>query len=378
MRSTLLSAALLSSTVLASAAPPADPKAAAAAMIAKMTLEEKVPSLTSPPTSRPPSPPGHPLTPPTSHRPCDAHAPPAHRKVTFSTRSRFSTAARFRAKRATSATPRRSSGSASRRSTSTTARRCARTTRVVPGQSQRAEAHTDHPILKHALSLQGFRSGGTTCWPSGLTVASTWSMDAMSQWGTAMGGEFYGKGANVQLGPGVRPSHRRCQPPAALHLNVQCGQVDRAPAELSRDRACPRSAWLACRTVAGTSSTSVEKTRTLATSSSSRSSAASSPKASCEPAPTGLTSIVPSCSLLPCLSCCLPICLSCHLSLMLPPNGASFETPVLMNARPQCQRQALGQQQPGDRPLRRERGESSHLELCSLRTIGHATLCPVL
>ena len=28
-------------------------------------------------------------------------------------------------------------------------------------------------------------------------------MDAMAKWGEAMGGEFFGKGANVQLGPGV-------------------------------------------------------------------------------------------------------------------------------------------------------------------------------
>ena len=46
---------------------------------------------------------------------------------------------------------------------------------------------------------QGFRSGGTTCWPSGLTVATTWDMQAMRDWGEAMGGEFFGKGANVQL-----------------------------------------------------------------------------------------------------------------------------------------------------------------------------------
>ena len=50
---------------------------------------------------------------------------------------------------------------------------------------------------------QGFRSGGTTCWPSGLTVATTWDMATMGSWGSAMGGEFFGKGANVQLGPGV-------------------------------------------------------------------------------------------------------------------------------------------------------------------------------
>jgi len=59
------------------------------------------------------------------------------------------------------------------------------------------------PALNLNDGPQGFRSGGTTCWPSGLTVATTWDVDAMGAWGEAMGGEFFGKGANVQLGPGV-------------------------------------------------------------------------------------------------------------------------------------------------------------------------------
>lgn len=59
------------------------------------------------------------------------------------------------------------------------------------------------PALNLNDGPQGFRSGGTTCWPSGLTVATTWDMQAMRSWGEAMGGEFFGKGANVQLGPGV-------------------------------------------------------------------------------------------------------------------------------------------------------------------------------
>ena len=59
------------------------------------------------------------------------------------------------------------------------------------------------PALNLNDGPQGFRSGDTTCWPSGLTVATTWDMDAMGMWGEAMGGEFFGKGANVQLGPGV-------------------------------------------------------------------------------------------------------------------------------------------------------------------------------
>lgn len=59
------------------------------------------------------------------------------------------------------------------------------------------------PALNLNDGPQGFRSGGTTCWPSGLTVATTWDMQSMLSWGEAMGGEFFGKGANVQLGPGV-------------------------------------------------------------------------------------------------------------------------------------------------------------------------------
>lgn len=55
------------------------------------------------------------------------------------------------------------------------------------------------PALNLNDGPQGFRSGGTTCWPSGLTVATTWDMQAMRDWGEAMGGEFFGKGANVQL-----------------------------------------------------------------------------------------------------------------------------------------------------------------------------------
>jgi beta-glucosidase len=54
---------------------------------------------------------------------------------------------------------------------------------------------------------QGFRCdahpGTTTQWPSALTVAASWSRDAMRRWAEAMGDEFAGKGANVFLGPGV-------------------------------------------------------------------------------------------------------------------------------------------------------------------------------
>lgn len=54
---------------------------------------------------------------------------------------------------------------------------------------------------------QGFRDdphpGTTTAWPSGLAMAASWDVDAMFEWGSGMGQEFYDKGSNVQLGPGV-------------------------------------------------------------------------------------------------------------------------------------------------------------------------------
>lgn len=50
---------------------------------------------------------------------------------------------------------------------------------------------------------QGFRTGGSTCWPSDLTLGATWDLDLSSKYGVAVGEEFYGKGSNVMLGPGV-------------------------------------------------------------------------------------------------------------------------------------------------------------------------------
>ena len=54
---------------------------------------------------------------------------------------------------------------------------------------------------------QGFRDnnfpGSTTAWPSGLTMAASFDREAMLDWGTGQGKEFFGKGANVQLGPGT-------------------------------------------------------------------------------------------------------------------------------------------------------------------------------
>ena len=63
------------------------------------------------------------------------------------------------------------------------------------------------PPLNLADGPQGFRDdshvGTTTSFPSGLTVGATWDSELCWKWGAAMGEEFYNKGANVQLGPGL-------------------------------------------------------------------------------------------------------------------------------------------------------------------------------
>eukprot|EP00933_Yihiella_yeosuensis_P032336 TRINITY_DN25930_c0_g1_i1.p1 TRINITY_DN25930_c0_g1~~TRINITY_DN25930_c0_g1_i1.p1 ORF type:complete len:733 (+),score=141.33 TRINITY_DN25930_c0_g1_i1:163-2199(+) len=54
---------------------------------------------------------------------------------------------------------------------------------------------------------QGFRDdphpGSSTAWPAGLTMAASWDPEAVFEWGSGMGQEFYKKGSNVQLGPGL-------------------------------------------------------------------------------------------------------------------------------------------------------------------------------
>merc|ERR1740130_1719344 len=65
------------------------------------------------------------------------------------------------------------------------------------------------PALNMNDGPQGFRAsaaklaGTSTCWPSGIAIASTWDTTAAEVWGAAMGAEFRAKGANVQLGPGL-------------------------------------------------------------------------------------------------------------------------------------------------------------------------------
>jgi beta-glucosidase len=63
------------------------------------------------------------------------------------------------------------------------------------------------PELRLNDGPQGYRDDlnpwTTTAWPSALTVSVSWDAELFQAWGAAMGKEFYGKGANVQLGPGV-------------------------------------------------------------------------------------------------------------------------------------------------------------------------------
>lgn len=64
------------------------------------------------------------------------------------------------------------------------------------------------PALKLNDGPQGFRCkycthGTTTAWPAALHISATWSTATAEAWGKAMGKEFFDKGANVQLGPGM-------------------------------------------------------------------------------------------------------------------------------------------------------------------------------
>jgi beta-glucosidase len=63
------------------------------------------------------------------------------------------------------------------------------------------------PQIKMNDGPQGFRDnkhpGTSTSWPSAMTVAASWDEELLMEYGVAMGKEFAGKGANVQLGPGV-------------------------------------------------------------------------------------------------------------------------------------------------------------------------------
>jgi len=66
------------------------------------------------------------------------------------------------------------------------------------------------PSLNMQDGPQGFRTtdrtgpdGSSTAWPSALTAATSWDIDVMYRWASAMAQEFKQKGANVQLAPGI-------------------------------------------------------------------------------------------------------------------------------------------------------------------------------
>lgn len=65
------------------------------------------------------------------------------------------------------------------------------------------------PSVNMQDAAQGFRTidksmyGLVTSWPCSLCVASTWDVDMVEQWATALGAEFRGKGANMILGPSL-------------------------------------------------------------------------------------------------------------------------------------------------------------------------------
>lgn len=71
------------------------------------------------------------------------------------------------------------------------------------------QARLNIPNINLNDGPQGFRNadsslrGTSTAWPSGLTIGSTFDVQSARLWGEMMGEEFLGKGANVQLGPGV-------------------------------------------------------------------------------------------------------------------------------------------------------------------------------
>ena len=63
------------------------------------------------------------------------------------------------------------------------------------------------PQINYNDGPQGFRDnwnhGSTTAWPSVLAYGQSWDVELVEEWGQKMGAEFKGKGAGVQLGPGM-------------------------------------------------------------------------------------------------------------------------------------------------------------------------------
>ena len=63
------------------------------------------------------------------------------------------------------------------------------------------------PDIRMNDGPQGFRAayyhGTSTQWPSGLGIAATWDVAAVTEWASNMADEFVGKGADILLGPAV-------------------------------------------------------------------------------------------------------------------------------------------------------------------------------
>jgi len=63
------------------------------------------------------------------------------------------------------------------------------------------------PAIRMNDGPQGFRDnvhpGSSTAWPCSLAIGATFDRAAASVWGAAMGDEFFRKGSNLQLGPGM-------------------------------------------------------------------------------------------------------------------------------------------------------------------------------
>lgn len=63
------------------------------------------------------------------------------------------------------------------------------------------------PAIRMNDGPQGFRDnvhpGSSTAWPCSLAIGATFDRAAAYAWGAAMGDEFFRKGSNVQLGPGM-------------------------------------------------------------------------------------------------------------------------------------------------------------------------------
>jgi beta-glucosidase len=50
--------------------------------------------------------------------------------------------------------------------------------------------------------MEGY-DGLSTQFPSAIAIAASWDVDVVYEWGAAMGKEFYDKGAQAHLGPGL-------------------------------------------------------------------------------------------------------------------------------------------------------------------------------